>query len=103
MAERSNDHVIYGSDSVIQTAKQIANLYNAVDEVAAQDPCFAFGAEKAKEGILEMHAALVTPRLMPRLEINIPMPPGAAIPARSPAINQHGTPADPIYPAPQSR
>ncbi len=100
MSERdSNCEKVSGSpDPVIQSARQIAKLYTEVEGVAASDPCFAPGAEKAKQGLLEMHTALVTPRLMPRLEleIDIPMPPGAAVPAR--ASQSQATQIPPVDP-----
>ena len=76
----------------MQIVKQLAIWHEAVRDVAASDPRLASGAEKALQGIREMQTAIVTSpqptpishRLMPLLEINIPMPAGAAIPARAP-------------------
>jgi hypothetical protein len=74
-----------------QMVEQLALCHEAIKNVASLDPHLASGAEKALQGIREMQTALVanpqsTPinhRLIPSLEINIPMPAGAAVP-RSP-------------------
>lgn len=73
----------------LQMVEQLAIWHEAVKDVAASDPRLASGAEKALQGIREMQTALVTPpqpipnsyRLIPHLEIHIPMPEGAAVPA----------------------
>lgn len=93
-------HAPDSSDPVIRTATQLAKLYTEIKGVAASDPRLACGAEKATQGILEMQTALVTPRLMPRLEINIPMPAGAAVPAQSPQTQPTQVPpVEPTQPA----
>ncbi len=72
----------------LQTIEQLAIWHEAVKDVAASDPRLTSGAEKALQGIREMQTALVASpepqtasyRLLPHLEIHIPMPEGAAVP-----------------------
>jgi hypothetical protein len=101
MAEQNTDRArpFDSSDPVMRTATQFARLYKEVETVAASDPRFTSGAEKAKQGILEMQSALVTPRLMPRLEINIPMPAGVAVPRAPQSQSAAIPPAEPAQPA----
>lgn len=93
-------HPFDSSDPVMRTEIQLAEMYREVGEMEASNSCVASGVEKIKQGIQEAHAVLVTPRLMPRLEINIPMPAGAAIPARTPLSQPAPIPqAEPAQPA----
>jgi hypothetical protein len=83
----------------LQAIQQLAIWHEAIKDVAASDPCLASGAEKALQGIREMQKALVTSpqppansfRLIPHLELHIPMPEGAAVPLaaeQSPSSHQ---------------
>jgi hypothetical protein len=79
--------------------KKLVICHEAIKEVAASDPSLAPGAEKAMREIREMQTTLVTPRLMPRLEINIPMPAGVAVP-RAPQSQPASIPqSEPAQPA----
>ena len=89
-----------------QMVKQLAIWHEAIKDLAATDPRLASGAEKVLLGIREMQTTLVTPpqptpishRLIPQLEINSPMPAGAAVPARAPQSQPappQGVPARP--------
>jgi hypothetical protein len=94
MAELSSNHMFaLGSpDSDMQMHRRLAKWYSEAEAVAASDPRLASSMEKVKQGIEEAHNALlvtlpkpigVSHRLMPRLEIHIPMPAGVAVPASS--------------------